>query len=252
MELMCQELASFGQFVSDTDYTAILLSSLPSTYDSTISSLCVLARMNYRTITPQIVESSITDDYNTRHTKSRKSSNTTANNDVAYSVQSKKNLLCANCNKKGHTKENCWAEGGDKAGQDPKGRGNHKGKGKGKGTEKAAKAAKKDEEPDGVWLVQVDDDEDWFVELTDEDTPDLIYDAEDAYTKTFSHMLLAGEDLNPSEHMELFDSGTSRHMSSYCNQFINYKAIVPKSITAADNHTFQAIGKGDLMISIPM
>ena len=99
--------------------------------------------------------------------------------------------------------------------------------------------------------MQVDDDKDWFVELTDEDTHDLIYDAEDAYTKTFSHMLLAGEDLNPSEHMELFDSGTSHHMSSYCNQFINYKAIVPKSITAADNHTFQAIGKGDLMISIP-
>ncbi|KIM57291.1 hypothetical protein SCLCIDRAFT_96607, partial [Scleroderma citrinum Foug A] len=62
------------------------------------------------------------------------------------------------------------------------------------------------------------------------------------------HVLLAGEDLNPSKFMELFDSGTSRYMSSYRNQFINYKAIVPKSITAADNHTFQAIGKGDLMI----
>ena len=151
-------------------------------------------------------------------------------------------------------KENCWAEGGDKAGQGPKGYGNRgksKGKGKGKGTEKAAKATEKDKEPDGVWLVQVDDDEDWFVELTDEDTPDLIYDAEDAYTKTFSHALLAGEDLNPSECMELFDSGASRHMSSYRNQFIDYKAIVPKSITAADNHTFQAISKGDLMISIP-
>ena len=120
--------------------------------------------MNYRMITPQIVESSITDDYNTRHAKSRKSLNTTANNDVTYSVQSKKNLLCANCNKKGHMKENCWAEGGDKAGQGPKGKGNHKGKGKGKGkgTEKAAKAAEKDEEPDSVWLTQVDDDEDWF------------------------------------------------------------------------------------------
>ena len=120
MELMRQELASFGQFISDTDYAAILLSSLPSTYDSTISSLCVSAQMNYQMITPQIVESSITDDYDTRHAKSRKSSNTTANDDVAYSAQSKKNLLCTNCNKKGHTKENCWAEG-DKAGQGPKG-----------------------------------------------------------------------------------------------------------------------------------
>jgi len=235
MELMRQELASLGQFISDSDYTAILLSSLPLTYDSTISSLCVSARMNYRTITPQIVESSVTDDYDTRHVKSRKSSNTTANDDVAYSAQSKKNLLCANCSKKGHTKENCWAEGGDKAGQGPKGRGNRKGKGK--GTEKAAKAAEKDEEPDGVWLTQVND-KGWFVELADEATPDLIYDTEDAYTKTFSHALLAGENLDSSERMELFDSGTSHHMSSYHNQFIDYKVIVPKSITAADNHTF--------------
>ena len=121
MELMRQELASFGQFISDTNYATILLSSLPSTYDSTVSSLCVSAKMNYRTITPQIVESSITNDYDTRHAKSRKPLNMTANNDVAYSAQSKKNLLCANCNKKGHMKENCWAEGGDKAGQGPKG-----------------------------------------------------------------------------------------------------------------------------------
>ena len=85
----------------------------------------------------------------------------------------------------------------------------------------------------------------------DEDTPDLIYNAEDAYTKTFSHMLLAGEDLNPSECMKLFNSSASHHMSSYHNQFIDYKVIIPKSITTVNNHTFQAISKGDLMISIP-
>jgi len=240
MELMWQELASLGQLISDSDYTTILLGSLPSTYNSTISSLCISAKMNYQTITPQIVKSSIIDDYDTRHAKSRKPSNTTANDDVTYSVQSKKNLLCTNCSKKGHTKENCWAEGGDKAGQGPKGRGNRKGKGK--ATEKAAKAAEKDEEPDGAWLTRVND-KDWFVELADKVTPDLIYDTEDAYMKTFSHALLAGENLDSSEHMELFDSGTSHHMSSYRNQFIDYKVIVPKSITAADNHTFQAIGK---------
>ena len=123
MELMRQELASLGQFISDTDYTAILISSLPSTYDSTLSSISVSARMNYRPITPQIVESYVTDDYDTCQVKSRKPLNMTTD-DAAYSAQSKKNLLCANCNKKGHTKENCWAEGGDKAGQGPKGYGN--------------------------------------------------------------------------------------------------------------------------------
>ncbi|KIN98634.1 hypothetical protein M404DRAFT_77619, partial [Pisolithus tinctorius Marx 270] len=46
----------------------------------------------------------------------------------------------------------------------------------------------------------------------------------------------------------LFDSGASCHMS-YCSKFLDYKPIIPKPITAADNHTFHAIGKGDLAIS---
>ncbi|KIO13945.1 hypothetical protein M404DRAFT_68042, partial [Pisolithus tinctorius Marx 270] len=47
----------------------------------------------------------------------------------------------------------------------------------------------------------------------------------------------------------LFDSGASHHMSSYCSKFLDYKPIVPKPITAANIHTFHAIGKGDLAIS---
>ena len=51
--------------------------------------------------------------------------------------------------------------------------------------------------------------------------------------------------------MILFDSGASRHMSSYHKQFTNFKSIAPKPITAADKHTFEAIGKGDLTIYLP-
>ena len=40
-------------------------------------------------------------------------------------------------------------------------------------------------------------------------------------------------------------------MSSYRDHFSNFKSIVPKAITAADKHTFKAIGKGDLTILIP-
>ena len=51
--------------------------------------------------------------------------------------------------------------------------------------------------------------------------------------------------------MILFDSGASHHMSSYRDHFTNFKSIVLKAITAADKHTFEAIGKGDLTILIP-
>ncbi|KAJ7615619.1 hypothetical protein DFH06DRAFT_918991, partial [Mycena polygramma] len=40
-------------------------------------------------------------------------------------------------------------------------------------------------------------------------------------------------------------------MSPYRHNFLNYTSIPPKSITAADNGKFQAIGQGDMRISIP-
>ena len=110
----------------------------------------------------------------------------------------------------------------------------------------------RDTEPDGVWLAHTQDD--WLTEMANKDAPnltDLIVDEEEAYTKTYDHALLAGEGLNSCEETTLFDSSASHHMSSYCSQFLDYKPIIPKPITAADNHTFHAIRKGDLMISLP-
>ena len=51
--------------------------------------------------------------------------------------------------------------------------------------------------------------------------------------------------------MILFNSGASHHMSSYHEQFTNFKSIVPNPITTADKHIFEAIGKGDLTIYLP-
>lgn len=80
---------------------------------------------------------------------------------------------------------------------------------------------------------------------------DLIVNEEEAYTKTYNYVLLTGEGLSPQEETILFDSSVSQHMSSYHAQFLDYKPIIPKPITAANNLTLHAIGKGDLMISLP-
>ena len=210
-------------------------------------------------LAPDFLMKILSDEYDRRQTHSKKT--TTSNTeDAAYSAKdSKKSTTCDNCKKKGHTKEQCWKEGGGKAGQAPKWFLNKTKKGK--ETEKAATAATaasaatqpdRDTEPDGVWLAHAQDD--WLTEMADEDAPnptDLIFDEEEAYMKTYDHALLAGEGLNSCKETTLFDSGASRHMSSYRGQFLDYKPIIPKPITAANNHTFHAIGKGDLMISLP-
>ncbi|KIK15213.1 hypothetical protein PISMIDRAFT_37067, partial [Pisolithus microcarpus 441] len=99
---------------------------------------------------------------------------------------------CENCGKKGHTKDQCWKEGGRKAGQVPKwfkGKGSRKKKEK--PSEKAAAATT----------------------------------AASANTTTQPR-----ESPHLNEETILFNSGASHHMSSYRNKFLNYKPIIPKPI----------------------
>jgi len=56
---------------------------------------------------------------------------------------------------------------------------------------------------------------------------------------------------DPLERVEVYDSGATCHMSPYIDAFTNFEFIEPKKISAADNRTFDAIGKGNLHIRIP-
>ena len=56
---------------------------------------------------------------------------------------------------------------------------------------------------------------------------------------------------NPLERVEIYDSGATCHMSPYIDAFTNFEFIEPKKISAADNRTFDAIGKGNLHVRIP-
>ncbi|KAG2119731.1 uncharacterized protein F5147DRAFT_536892, partial [Suillus discolor] len=51
--------------------------------------------------------------------------------------------------------------------------------------------------------------------------------------------------------IELFNSGASHHMSLYKGLFQDFVSIMPKPITMADKHTFQATGKGNIEIFLP-
>ena len=197
--------------------------------------------------------STLLNSYDLCQTKLPKKS-MSGNDDTAYSANVSKKFTesCNNCSKKGHKAKDCWAEGGRKAGQQPK----KKWKPKGKGKEKAAAADATDGEPNGVWLADAatsDDEDDWLREV-DKEITCLTFEApnetEEARS-SYHSALLAGESLGTGQCMILFNSGTSRHMSLYCEQFTNFKSIAPKPITAADKHTFEAIRKGNLTIYLP-
>ncbi|KAG6329875.1 hypothetical protein ID866_9213 [Astraeus odoratus] len=266
MLAMQEELASLCHSISDDNFTAIILTSLPTSYDSTISAMTTLEKINQKPLTPEIIMTAIIDKYDHHQTKSKKSLNTS--DDAAYSANSntKKcyNGICRNCNKKGHQTTDCCAELGEKAGKWMKnhrwhGKGKNKESGKDKETKKAAVAAEKDE-PDVVWFTHAergwDEDKYWFVEVNKDDILDIKQlgpddNDEEAYTKSYNYAIPTGDHLNAKQQMILFDSGATCHISLYCDQFIKYRLITPKPITAANKHTFEVIRKGDLIIYVP-
>ena len=58
--------------------------------------------------------------------------------------------------------------------------------------------------------------------------------------------------LNANEiRTELYDSGTTQHISPYHDLFDSYIEIPPKSLSAVNKWKFAAIGKGDMVIEVP-
>jgi len=258
MITLCEELASLGHSIDPDDFAVMLISSIPMSYDSTISAMTTSAKITHLDLTPDVIMMTLIDDYDRRQSKSGKKS-TSSGEDAAYSASSSNKFSgnCHNCQKKGHKAEDCWEEGGGKAGQRPKRK--WKGHGKGKSRDSKDKAGTADAEggePDGVWFTHAagpDDEDDWLREVDEAELLTICAESdEDEEPKSsYDSALLAGENLQTGQRMVLFDSSASRHMSSYCDHFTNFKSIVPKAITAADKHTFEAIGKGDLTILIP-
>ena len=51
--------------------------------------------------------------------------------------------------------------------------------------------------------------------------------------------------------VELYDSGSTRHISLYKDQFVSLTSIPPKTFSAANKQSFNAIATGDLIVNVP-
>ena len=195
---MREDLAAMGQKLEDTDFYAIVMGSLPTSYDPYISAVNATSSVLGKTLSADDLILTVTEEYE-RRTLKAKSSKKDADNAAFHSSDAGKDQKggqkrkddCHNCGKKGHWTRDCYAEGGGKEGQGPKQKGKGKGKGKGKDKEKdkkddkdkdtasAAETKKDDKSKDEeAWLTVVLDDTE-VVDTSESDSDDVHDDFED-------------------------------------------------------------------------
>ena len=88
---------------------------------------------------------------------------------------------------------------------------------------------------DADWFSEVGDDED--LPCSEDNIFELAAQASDACTNT-------------APVIELFDSGSTRHISPYRDRFETLKSIPPKSFAAANKQRFDATAVGDMIIEV--
>jgi transposase InsO family protein len=173
LQTMREEYASMGGTLDDSDFAAMLLGSLPASYDVYLSAISGSASVTGTELTADQIIQAVTNESDRRQSSNRSSKPKKDSKDVALTAtgggQSKRNGkaksgTCHNCGKKGHWKRDCYAEGGGKAGQGPKQK--KKGSGSGKEKESAAVASEADETIDeAVFMAMAVGDSGGEVEL---------------------------------------------------------------------------------------
>ncbi|KAF7371930.1 CCHC-type domain-containing protein [Mycena venus] len=221
------DLIAMGADPGDDNFIAIVLGSLPMSYKTYLSALTGAAALLGKPLDPDTVLQGISDEADrkgARHTS------------------------------KGAYGKDRWAKGGGKEGQNP-----HR---KGHGHENTAKT---EQNLDAAWIAVAQALED-DVELDELDEEELEWDSDDKYADMPTLQSVPNSDdeaddteddvpaqrtshtskdlvamiitTAPENALEIYDSGTTQHMTPSRHRLINYKAIEPRGIVAADNKSF--------------
>jgi gag-polypeptide of LTR copia-type len=223
---MREELALAGGSITDDEFVPILVDSLPSSYKAVICPSYNIARSVGIPVSANGIVSVVEREYSRRRIASGTlptqtnvlSTQTAGTADEERKEKKKDKRRCVNpkCRRFGHKIEDCWREGGGKEGQGPRQQGRNRGEG-----------------PDNYANTAVQDDASSFAYAI---TP-----AVDGYALS----------AKGNRQFEIFDSGASQHISPYRKSFTNFEKTEVKQICAADNHVFEAVGKGEMTIEVP-
>ena len=203
---MREELASLGTILSESDLSAIVLGSLPKSYDQFLSAVTATASVLKQELNPEDLMQTVIDEFDRRSTRpgAHKEKGTdiaffaggAGNNRGGRNLKSNRDIECFNCHKKGHKKPDCWAKGGGKEGQGPKWKdrkpkGGESKEGARDGNKELANVAGDEE---GVWMATVSDsgDEDMakdeFGDFEVSENDQFFFDNDEEVTDLATHL----------------------------------------------------------------
>ena len=165
-------MASLGTTLGESDFYAIILGSLPKSYNQFLSAITATASVLKKELNPEDLIQAVIDEHDRRSThpsnQKEKSSDATfytstgnsSNNQNKGGKRTNRDIECFNYHKKGHKKINCWTKGGGKEGQGPKS--------KPKKEEFKKETANTADDKDGIWMAFTNDSGDKHI-ANDED-----------------------------------------------------------------------------------
>jgi len=241
-----EELAATGKTVAEDHFTSILTNSLPSSvYGIVITTAYTALKMHDKTPTSRQLIEAVSEEYSRRRFANGgppDSSTALFTNPQGPSAsrnkgKKKKPNRCTNekCRyRSNHEFKDCRSEGGPQHASNPLPIRNSQ------NTQNSQNQnAQGGRNPRQMMRVNV-------AQETEETVLDHAFSSIASFSAAY---ITAAKD--PLERVEIYDSGATCHMSPYIDAFTDFEFIEPKKISAADNRTFDAIGKGNLHIRIP-
>ena len=274
-----EELASVGVDIDEKDYRSTIISSLPTALANFASSQLASARLYAptKTIAPDSLISLISEEFERQRTqrmrrsggsKSKEDDKDEALSATAKSSKSKRGDrkprgVCWNCGEKGHYKDKCPKPAKDAPDSKKEKAPTQSGS--------ANAVVESDSESEGAFAMDFETDEEdeeggWFTEAEDDEIElrfsdiktegDLIHgDPTSCEVECPDDALIANEPLMDTKEfftkVEVYDSGCTKHISPYQEDFRNYTEISPKSFRAANKQNFRAVGMGEMTIDVP-